>query len=264
MVGIQRPGHRCLPSFLLRLREAVRFSALIGRAGDRGSGLLSSSGLPVVAVDSSFLRRLLRFKLLRNLLLGHRVRSRDEPCSGVMPDFSVYPGGGDVGFAGFAGLARRDDGRGRLGRGLLSSGLRAPWRVRDLDMHLQCAESHLSAGGHHARQSRVGAGGQAAERISGWVRGLGASGSPGLAAQGLGAFPRGVPLRQASLQKRTSSQQRAHFLRQRKGRWQVGQVLAGRFSFLTPRIPIHCPDSPCTQTGARIPGSGIGIRPLTP
>ena len=71
-------------------------------------------------------------------------------------------------------------------------------------------------------------------------------------------------MRQASLQKRTSSQQRAHFFRQRKGRWQVGQVFAGRFSFLTPRMPIQCSDSPFAQTGARIPASEIGIRPLNP
>jgi len=240
MVGVQRPGDCCLPSILLRLRVTVRFLALVGFAGDRNSGLLPSSGLPVVALDSGLLRRLLRLELLRNLLLGRRVRGRDELCSGGMP------------------------GDGCLGGGLPPPGIRPRRCVRDLDMHLQCAESLLPAGGHHARQSRAGAGGQAAERISVGVRGLGASASPGRSAQRFDALPRGVPLRQASLQKRTSSQQRAHFFRQRKGRWQVGQTLAGRFSFLTPRMPTLCSDSPSAQTGGRIPASGIGIRPLTP
>ena len=52
-----------------------------------------------------------------------------------------------------------------------------------------------------------------------------------------GSLPRGVPLRQASLQKRTSAQQRAHFFRQAKGRPQAGQILVGRSAFLTPRMP---------------------------
>ena len=175
MVGVQRPGDCCLPSILLRLRVTVRFLALVGFAGDRNSGLLPSSGLPVVALDSGLLRRLLRLELLRNLLLGRRVRGRDELCSGGMPDFLVHPGGGDVGFAWFAGLARGDDSLARLGRNLPSSGLRAPWRVRDLDMHLQCAESLLPAGGHHARQSRSGPGGRPAERVSLGGRRLGPS-----------------------------------------------------------------------------------------
>jgi len=48
--------------------------------------------------------------------------------------------------------------------------------------------------------------------------------------------PRGVPRRQASLQKRISAQQRSHFFRQLNGLWQVGQTLVGKSAFLTPRM----------------------------
>ncbi|GBL26527.1 hypothetical protein EMGBS8_04750 [Verrucomicrobiota bacterium] len=49
-------------------------------------------------------------------------------------------------------------------------------------------------------------------------------------------MPRGVPRRQASLQKRISAQQRSHFFRQLNGLWQVGQTLVGKSAFLTPRM----------------------------
>jgi len=46
----------------------------------------------------------------------------------------------------------------------------------------------------------------------------------------------GFARRQRSLQKRISSQLRAHFLRQVKPNPQCAQVLVGKFAFLTPRI----------------------------
>jgi hypothetical protein len=45
-----------------------------------------------------------------------------------------------------------------------------------------------------------------------------------------------LPRRQASLQKRTWSQSRAHFFRQAKGRPQAAQNFCGRCCFFTPFI----------------------------
>ena len=46
----------------------------------------------------------------------------------------------------------------------------------------------------------------------------------------------GFARRQRSLQKRTSSHERAHFLRHVKDKPQFAQVFVGKFAFLTPRI----------------------------
>lgn len=48
--------------------------------------------------------------------------------------------------------------------------------------------------------------------------------------------------RQPSLQYFTLSQSRAHFLRQAKGRWHIGQILVGRYNFLCMAIE-HQPQS---------------------
>jgi hypothetical protein len=45
-----------------------------------------------------------------------------------------------------------------------------------------------------------------------------------------------LPARQASLQKRTSSQQRSHFFRQVNGLLQWAHVFTGKLAFLTPFI----------------------------